>query len=129
MADILQDEWIDGDSTVASVLKKILALYREGVGFSTADIETYFDEPAEKNLIYRILAEKTTELENSTKIANDCIAKIYNNYIKKEIEELNKQLVLADNNGLTEKFEILKRISELRKLSTTPPARIEKVKG
>ena len=46
-----------------------------------------------------------------------------------EFVELNKQLVLADNNGLTEKFEILKRISELRKLSTTPPARIEKVKG
>lgn len=129
MADILQDEWIDGDSTVAVVLKKILALYREGVGFSTADIETYFDAPEEKNLIYRILAEKTTDLENSTKLANDCIAKIYNNYIKKEIEELNKQLAHADNNGLTEKFEILKRISGLRKLSTTPPARIEKVKG
>ena len=77
---------------------------------------------------YKKVNKYSEEFYNAEKISKNT-SSLYNNYIKKEIEELNKQLAHADNNGLTEKFEILKRISGLRKLSTTPPARIEKVKG
>ena len=125
MSGILQDEWIEETSLPAAVLKKLLALYREGIGFSASDIETYFENPEEKNIIYKILSEKSSDMDNPAKVANECIAKIYHNFIKKEIEALNAQLVHADNNGSAEKFEILKRISALRKLSATPPARIE----
>ena len=125
MAGILQDAWIEENSPSAAVLKKILALHRESIGFSVSDIETYFENPEEKNIIYKILSEKSSEIENPAKVANECIAKIYRNFIKREIEALNAQLVLADNNDSAEKFEILKRISALRKLSATPPARIE----
>lgn len=125
MADILQDAWIEEASLPAAVLKKILALYREGIGFSVSDIETYFENPEEKNIIYKILSEKSSDIDNPAKVANECIAKIYHNFIKREIEALNAQLILADNNDSAEKFEILKRISALRKLSATPPARIE----
>ena len=71
------------------------------------------------------MSEKSSEIDNPAKVANECIAKIYHNFIKREIEALNEQLVLADNNDSAEKFDILKRISALRKLSATPPARIE----
>ena len=125
MSGILQDEWIEETSLPAAVLKKLLALYREGIGFSASDIETYFENPEEKNIIYKILSEKSSDMDNPAKVANECIAKIYHNFIKKEIEALNAQLVHADNNDSAEKFEILKRISALRKLSATPPARIE----
>ena len=125
MAGILQDEWIDGDTPAASALRKILGLYREGEGFSVSDIETFFDDKDEKNLLYKILSEQNSAMDNPAKTANECIAKIYHNFIKKEIQDLNKQLILADSRDSAEKFDILKRISALRKLSATPPARIE----
>ena len=125
MAGILQDEWIDGDTPAASALRKIHGLYREGEGFSVSDIETFFDDKDEKNLLYKILSEQNSAIDNPAKTANECIAKIYHNFIKKEIQDLNKQLILADSRDSAEKFDILKRISALRKLSATPPARIE----
>lgn len=127
MAGILQDAWIEESTPAANALKIILALHREDIGFAASDIETYFENPEEKNVIYKILSEQKSEIDNPAKVANECIAKLYNNFIKKEIDTLNQKLVFADENDSAEKFDILKQISALRKLSNTPPARIELV--
>lgn len=125
LSNVLNDQWISGDSVEARVLKKLMALHREGIGFELSEIREYFDLDDERNLIYKISTADKSSIDNPIKYANECIKKIYRNFYAEEIELLNRKLVEAESNSSDEKFAILKRISQLRKESRTPPSKIE----
>ena len=120
LSQIISDAWISDDSTESAALKKILALHREGIGFSLSELNEYFDDESQKNLIYKLSSADKSIIENPVKYANDCIQKIYNKYVGEEIRELNKRLSESDKNS-SEQFTILKRISELRRESRLAP--------
>lgn len=125
LSQILEEEWIRGDSVEARTLRRLMALYREGVGFSVAEIDTSFEKNDEKNLIYRLSSEEKSTIENPVKYANECIRKIYKNFYAERLEALNRRLAESESSESGDTMEILKRISELRRESKTPPARIE----
>lgn len=121
----LNDAWIRGDSVEARTLKRLLALYREGAIFSLSDLDAFFDNDDEKNLIYKICTGEKSSIENPIKYANECIKKIYKNFYADEINSLNEQLVKAESTDSDKTLEIFKKISQLRRESKNPPARIE----
>ena len=125
LSQILMEEWIRGDSVEARTLRRLMALYRGGVGFSVAEIDTSFEKNDEKNLIYRLSSEEKSTIENPVKYANECIRKIYKNFYAERLEALNRRLAESESSESGDTMEILKRISELRRESKTPPARIE----
>lgn len=125
MANIIQDTWITETSSQANALKKLLSLYREGIGFDATETETYFETPEEKSLIYKILAAQRAEIESPVRMANECIAKIYNNFIKKEMANLNRRLADADKVNSSEKFDLMRQLKNLRNLASNPPASIK----
>lgn len=121
LSQIIQDLWIDGNATENRTLKKLLAITREGLDFSRDSINDMFDDDDEKNLIYRLYTTDKSAIENPVKYANNCIEKIYKNFLSKEIEKLNQQLKSSDKQD----FEILRKISKLRRNLMTPPAQVE----
>ena len=125
LSKIICDAWIAEDSVEAKTFRRLLALYREGIGFSLAELDACFEDEAEKNLIYRIYSADKSSIDNPAKYANECIIKIYKQFLAKEMDALNRKLAEADNNNSEDKFKILAKISELRKESRTPPAQIE----
>ena len=125
LSEVLDDVWIRGNSTEARTLKKILALYREGLGFSLSEIDAFFDSDDEKNLIYKICCTEKSSIENPIQYANECIKKIYKNFYADELEALNKKLLEVSRSDQDESIEILKKISRIRRESKNPPARIE----
>ena len=125
LSKVLNDQWIIGNSVEARVLKKLMALYREGIGFELSEIREYFERDDEKNLIYKISTADKSSIDNPIKYANECIKKIYRNFYAEQIDILNRKLIEAQSNSSDEKFSILKRISQLRRESRNPPAKIE----
>ena len=125
LAQIIRDAWIADGSLEGKVLARLLALYREGIEFNLSDIDTFFDDADEKNLIYKINTEQYSKIDNPIKYANDAVKKIYRNFLSKEIDSLNKELSETDISNEKQKLEILKKISKLRKESKIPPAQIE----
>jgi len=129
LAKIINDVWLNDNSTESRALKRLLALYREGIGFELSEIDACFEDEDEKNLIYRIYSSDKASIENPVKYANECIAKIHQNFYADKIEELNGKLAAADNSLSDEKFEILKELSKLRRESKTATSRIEEDKS
>ena len=77
LAQIIRDAWIADGSLEGKVLARLLALYREGIEFNLSDIDTFFDDADEKNLIYKINTEQYSKIDNPIKYANDAVKKIY----------------------------------------------------
>ena len=125
LSQILDDVWIRGDAVEARTLRRLLALYREGVGFEISEIDTCFERDDEKNLIYKICSEEKSSIENPVKYANDCVRKVYKNFYADEIESLNKRLVRAQATDSEESMALLKELSRLRRESKKPPSEIE----
>ena len=74
--------------------------------------------------MYKILANPKILIENPVKSANDCIKTIYKNYIDAEIKTVNEKL-LDETVEESDKFKLLKRVADLKKLSTKAPCLIE----
>ena len=125
LSKILRDQWIVGDGVEARALKRLMALYREGIGFSIDETDSSFDDKEEKNLIYKIALEDKSSIENPVKYANNCMIEIYRKYLDLEKRRLNELLQEADMNNSPKKFDILKQLNNLSKEARTPPARIE----
>ena len=125
LSKVLNDQWIIGNSVEARVLKKLMVLHREGIGFELSEIREYFANEDEQNLIYKISTADKSSIDNPIKYANECIKKIYRNFYAEELNILNGKLAKAEADSSDEKFSILKRISQLRKESRTPPSKIE----
>ncbi len=121
MSQIINDDWISDDSLESCTLRKLLALHREGIGFDINELRDNFDEEEQKNLIYKLLTSDKSSIDNPIKYANDCIVKIYNNFIRKEIDSLNRKLTNSENDTALQ-ISILKKITLLRKESKTPPS-------
>ncbi len=124
MAECINIEWLDAKKLSGKILIKLFAMFKEGIDFDAKDIDEYFDSPAEKNAIYKILANSKILIENPVKSANNCIKTIYKNYISGEIEAANRSLVDPKIDEIA-KISILKRIADLKKKSRTPPRQIE----
>ncbi|MBQ6534330.1 MAG: DNA primase [Opitutales bacterium] len=124
MSGILEEEWLRGDSPEARALAKLMALHREGVGFEAEKTAEYFDADDEQNLVYEILSADKSAVANPVKYANECIKKIYKNFYSGEIKSLEERLLEAESKGSDEKFEILKKLSRIRRESRTPPSQL-----
>ncbi len=124
MAQAVEDEWIDKSKLSGKVLLRLFGMFREGIEFDVSEINDYFDSTAEKNAIYKILANDKILIENPVKSANNCIKTIYKNHILGEIEKTNRELVDESIDDST-RFLLLKRITDLKKKSTIPPKQIE----
>lgn len=118
LSQILQDSWIGGERAEDRALCRLLALYREGIEFSIDQIPELFDDEDEKNLLYKLCSGDGRLIENPVKYANSCICKIHKNFISKQIEDLNAELKKSDKQD----FELLRKISKLRRDFMKPPA-------
>ncbi len=125
LSQILNTSWLAGDSVEARTLKKLIAMRREGLDFNLSEIDSFFDAEDEKNLVYKISTADKSSIDNPVKYANECIKKIYKNFYTDKIESLNQKLLRAESENSDEKFEILKQLTQIRRESRTPPARIE----
>ncbi len=128
MAECIDTEWLEKNKLSSKILMKLFAMFREGIEFDASKIDEYFDTNAEKNAIYKILANSKILIENPVKSANNCIKTIYKNYISGEIETANRNLIDPEIDEMA-KISILKRIAELRKKSRTPPTQIVEEKN
>ncbi|MBE6412977.1 MAG: DNA primase [Verrucomicrobiaceae bacterium] len=124
MAQAVDDEWIDMGKLSGKILMRLFGMFREGIEFDISEINNHFDSEAEKNAIYKILANDKIFIENPVKSANNCIKTIYKNHVLGEIEKANRMLV-NENIEDTDKFFLLKRIADLKKKSQVPPKQIE----
>ena len=125
LSKIVRDEWMGANAVECRAFKRLMALHREGIGFDASRLSEFFEDDAEQNLIYKLQTAEKSSIESPVKYANECIKKIYKKHIEEEINSLNSELIKYDNNNLDEKLKVLKRISELRKESRTPPAEIQ----
>ncbi len=123
MAECIAPEWLEKNKLSTKILVKLFAMFKEGLEFNASKINEYFDSPAERNAIYKILANSKILIENPVKSANNCIKTIYKNYISGEIETANRNLVNPEIDEIA-KISILKRVAELKKKSRTPPTQI-----
>ncbi len=125
MSGIIRDEWVRGDEVERVVFRKLMALYREGIGFDIENAAQMFDDDAELNLIYGICAERKVSVDNPVGLANNCIKKIYRKYIEGEMNILNRELSEADRENSDRKFEILRKLSSMRKALSKAPEILE----
>ncbi len=121
MSGIVRDDWITGDSLECGVFKKLMALYREGIGFSMSEASALFEDEAELNLLYGMSAGQKAPVDNPVRTANECLKKIYKKHIESEMNILNKELSEADRENSDRKFEILRQISNMRKAMKNVP--------
>ncbi len=128
MAECIDTEWLEKNKLSSKILTKLFAMFKEGIEFDASKIDEYFDTNAEKNAIYKILANSKILIENPVKSANNCIKTIYKNYISGEIETANRNLINPEIDEMA-KISILKRVAELRKKSRTPPTQIVEEKN
>lgn len=124
MATTINPDWLDGKKLSAKILLKLFAIYKEGLDFDPSKVNEYFDTEKERNAVYKILANPKILIENPVKSANDCIKTIYKNYIDAEIKTVNEKL-LDETVEESDKFKLLKRVADLKKLSTKAPRLIE----
>ena len=120
LSETIPDEWLSGSGADSRALKKFLALYREGLGFSLDEIDEYFDEDDEKNLIYSLSA--APNVDYPVKSANECAEKIFKKHMTSEIKALTESM--AGEKDPVKLREIVAKISSLRRESRTPPAKI-----
>ena len=126
MAQVVQPEWLDQNKLSGRILMRLLAMYREGIEFEPAKIEEFFETSAEKNAIYKILANPKILIENPVKSANDCIKRIYKNYISVELGKVNAKITDPTIDEPS-KLRLLKTVAELTKKSRLFPDLIEEI--
>lgn len=126
MAQVVQPEWLDQKKLSGRILTRLLAMYREGIEFEPSKIEEFFETSAEKNAIYKILANPKILIENPVKSANDCIKRIYKNHISVELEKVNAKITDPKIDEPS-KLQLLKTVAELTKKSRMFPDLIEEI--
>ena len=125
LSKIVDEAWLESDAVECRVLKKVLAMFREGIGFSVGAVDENFEAEDEKNLIYRIMSIDDSAIENPVKCANQSLEEMHKNYISQRIKALNAELENAEGMDFAHKMEILKRINALRTEATRLPAKID----
>lgn len=110
ICDVLDTEWICGDSPAENLLKRILYFQGNGMHFELSELE---DED-ERNLAYEIMALSEKTPENELQLMADCLQKIYKNYCEKQIAELEASGNL--NETYEQQRERYSKIMELKKL-------------
>ncbi len=123
LAQVVEDEWLNPDNPYEDALRRILVLYREGIGFDISEIDTHLESAEERDIVCRAYGEDKSYITNPAESANDCVKKIYSKYCLRNIDELVKRL---DDNSLDTdaKRETLAKIKALRIKSKTPPQTI-----
>ncbi len=127
MSGVIRDEWIQGNTPECVVFKKLMTLYREGVGFDIGNAAQLFDDDVELNLIYGIYAKEKFPIDNPVELANNCIRKIYRKYIEGEMGILERELSEADKKGSDKRLEILEKLKRMRKTLSKSPEILETV--
>ncbi len=124
LSHAVEDEWIDSDDESERLLRKLLALHREGIGLEISELETHIGDKEELRIIYEILLLDKNLIENPIETANRCVLALFRKYCLRNIEKLNR--MLADPaKSLEEQMLILKQIGELRARAKTPPQEIK----
>ena len=123
LAEVIEDEWLNPEDPCEDALRRILVLYREGIGFDISEMDAHLESEAERDIVYRAYGEDKAYISNPAEAANDCVKKIYSKYCQKTIDDMIKRLddPALDTEG---KRRVLSGIKVLRIRAKTPPKTI-----
>ncbi len=119
LSKVIQEDWLNPDDKYEALLLRVLALYKEGIGFDISDIDSHFENESEQKIIYEILSKDDNNIENPVNVANKCAQTLFRKYCLAQIQTLNAEL--ADpQKTFEEKSRILEKIKALRNQSKNP---------
>lgn len=119
LAHTFDPDWIRKDGPYASLLKRLLAEFREEGWDNITDIDRLLEKDSEKNLVYEILS-KDLYLENPLEKANSILKYLFKNYLKEQKHSIELLIDALPAEDFIKRQKLQQRIIELR--SIHPPS-------
>jgi DNA primase len=120
IAQLLELEWVDTQSIHGMLLVRLINELKEGEHDNLKNLDMLLETDTEKDLIYGLLGQEVI-FESPLKVANQCLKKIFSQFIyrrREEIELLMSHISKEQNEQLR---ELQQERIQLRKLLQDPP--------
>lgn len=122
LARVTRPEWISERDLSGRLLNRILAEAEHGEWHGIASAEELAENEAERNRLFRILAENPPYGESPKKGANECLRVMHRDWISRRMEELDARIAERGDAYDDALVRLQTERVELRRQMKTPPA-------
>ena len=94
LSEIIDYEWINGETRAANLLSRLLAELREELIENVSQIETIIENVEERQLLAEIQT-RDLDVEEPAKHIETCLGRLRRNHLDKKVKQLEQQIIQA----------------------------------